>query len=265
MRSATVAASALAFAASAMAQVEGFAAMSAPTKGEDIAAGSTYSIEWEAGKYTGPVVISLLGGKTPETLVPGAQLAADVPITNNKFSWSVDCSLGTDDTYGIKIASASDESLFQYSFPFHIDNSGCGSEGGDTGSYPTSVISVSHTASHSGYPTAPPVYSTSCESSSIVVPTSSVVIPPVVNTTAPVYPTTAAPPVETTPIVSTPVEVPVSSSLITYVTSAPPATTESASATSAPTPSIVPVAGAGRNAAGSLAALIAIGAAAIAL
>lgn len=75
MRSATVAASALAFAASAMAQVEGFAAMSAPTKGEDIAAGSTYSIEWEAGKYTGPVVISLLGGKTPETLVPGAQLA----------------------------------------------------------------------------------------------------------------------------------------------------------------------------------------------
>lgn len=90
MRSVAAAASALAFAASAMAQVEGFAAMSAPAKDEKIAAGSTYSIQWDAGTYTGPVSISLLGGKTPGTLVPGAQLAGKI---NPLISFSHCCAL----------------------------------------------------------------------------------------------------------------------------------------------------------------------------
>lgn len=77
MRSVAVAASALAFAASAMAQVEGFAVMSSPAKDEKISAGSTYSIQWDAGKYSGPVVISLLGGESPETLQLGAQIACE--------------------------------------------------------------------------------------------------------------------------------------------------------------------------------------------
>lgn len=76
MRSTAVFASALAFAASALAQTAGFAVLTSPTQGEKVPSGKTFTIKWEAGKYTGPVTISLLGGDTPTTLIPGPVLAS---------------------------------------------------------------------------------------------------------------------------------------------------------------------------------------------
>lgn len=76
MRSSTVFASALAFAASAFAQTAGYAAMSSPTEGAELFSGKVFTIKWEAGKFTGPATISLLGGATPSTLVPGATLGS---------------------------------------------------------------------------------------------------------------------------------------------------------------------------------------------
>ena len=74
MRTATVAASALAFAASAFAQTAGFAVMSTPAKDEDVPAGSVYNIKWAAGTYTGLVDVILMAGKTPETLQLGDKI-----------------------------------------------------------------------------------------------------------------------------------------------------------------------------------------------
>jgi hypothetical protein len=79
MHSTTVVASALAFAASAMAQVEGFAVMTAPAKGEVVSAGETYQVVWSAGAYTGPVSLTLMGGATPETLELGDVIACKSP------------------------------------------------------------------------------------------------------------------------------------------------------------------------------------------
>lgn len=76
MRSSTVFASALAFAASAFAQTAGYAVMSSPAEGEKVSSGKTFTIKWDAGKFTGPATISLLGGETPSTLVPGATLGS---------------------------------------------------------------------------------------------------------------------------------------------------------------------------------------------
>lgn len=283
MHTVAVAASALAFAASAMAQVEGFAVMSAPAKDEKVAAGATYSIQWDAGTYTGPVAISLLGGKSPETLEAGAQLASSIPVTASTFDWKVDCTLGADETYGLKIASVADESLFQYSFPFHIDNSGCteggekgGDKGGNQGGYPTISVSLSGYPTHTPHaswssdwstsssvaPPPPPAASSSVApppppaSSSVAPPP-----PPAANTSAPVYPTTVAPPAETTPapVKTTPVPVAPTSSLITYTAS------EAPSATQPPAASAVPVAAAGKNTAGAFAAVVGIVAAVLAL
>lgn len=165
MRSVAVAVSSLAFAASVMAQVPGFAAMSAPAEGEVVPAGSTYTIRWGAGAYTGSVRITLLGGQTPETLEAGGDIASGVEITNESYNWAVDCTLGEMATYGIQITSEADPATFQYSFPFHIDNSNCGASGGAGSSssmpaeYPTSAPPVSSSMTSvttTAYPTSSP-------------------------------------------------------------------------------------------------------------
>ncbi|KAJ3568403.1 hypothetical protein NPX13_g6431 [Xylaria arbuscula] len=103
MRSSTVFASVLAFAASTLAQTAGYAVVSAPGDGETVPAGKTYTIQWSAGKYTGPATISLLGGETDTTLEVLGSLGS-VQVEKESFSWAVECSLGEDKTYGIKIA-----------------------------------------------------------------------------------------------------------------------------------------------------------------
>lgn len=52
-----------------------------------------------------------------------------VNVEKESFSWAVDCSLGEDKTYGIKIADeASKGATFQYSFPFEIKGPSVGTE-----------------------------------------------------------------------------------------------------------------------------------------
>ncbi|KAI1461914.1 Ser-Thr-rich glycosyl-phosphatidyl-inositol-anchored membrane family-domain-containing protein [Annulohypoxylon moriforme] len=180
MRSTTIFASALAFAASAFAQTAGYAVMSSPTEGTKVASGKAFTIKWDAGKYTGQATVSLLGGASPSTLTPGPVLTT-LDVTAGTYTWNVDCSLGTDKTYGIKIASVADASIFQYSFPFTIDGPSCGAEttsrsaSTTAGGYPTAGVSsssaVSSSSSAPGYPTAP-VSSSSAVSSAPSYPTS---------------------------------------------------------------------------------------------
>ncbi|RYP81288.1 hypothetical protein DL769_002017 [Monosporascus sp. CRB-8-3] len=253
MRSLAVVASSLAFAASVTAQVPGFAAMSAPAQDEVVPAGSTYTIKWGAGTYTGNVKISLLGGTTPETLVPSGEIASGVKITDESYNWAVDCALGEQDTYGIQITSEGDPSTFQYSFPFHIDNSKCGAGGEDGSSgkpaeYPTSAPPVSSSmtsVTETAYPTSSPPTSTQSETE-IPSATSSYVAVPTEQTTTQ-QPTTLQPITNTTLVTSASVTSP---------------STGSANATT----SVVPIAtaAAGRNAV-SLAAIGGIVAAVFAL
>ncbi|KAI0890485.1 Ser-Thr-rich glycosyl-phosphatidyl-inositol-anchored membrane family-domain-containing protein [Annulohypoxylon maeteangense] len=192
MRSTTVFASALAFAASAFAQTAGYAVMTSPAEGTKVASGKAFTIKWDAGKYTGQATVSLLGGATPSTLTPGPVLTT-VDVTAGTFTWDVDCSLGTDKTYGIKIASVADASIFQYSFPFSIEGPSCGTESTSrsasttAGGYPTAGSSSSSVVSSSksstaGYPTtsvsSAPSYPTATSVSSAVTnSTSSAVVP----------------------------------------------------------------------------------------
>ncbi|KAI8965265.1 Ser-Thr-rich glycosyl-phosphatidyl-inositol-anchored membrane family-domain-containing protein [Daldinia sp. FL1419] len=274
MRSTTVFASALAFAASAFAQTPGYAALSSPAEGQQVASGKTFTIKWDAGKYSGPATITLLGGETPTTLTPGPVIAT-VDVTEGSFAWNVDCSLGKEKTYGIKIASVQDAATFQYSFPFAIAGPSCSSGAGEypskgsssavpsssAGGYPTEGYPTQ------GYPTAPSsssaVVSSSSSSSSSSSKTSS----------APSYPTAPAPSssvvvsnttsasstnVPTYPTVvpsgnlSTTAQVPtyapttiITSSSYAAVTPVPSATTSG--------PATIPTAGASNVAAGSLA------------
>jgi hypothetical protein len=178
MHSTTIFASTLAFAASALAQVEGFAVMTAPARGEVVPAGETYTIVWSAGTYTGPVSVAILAGATPETLVLGEPIASGIDVAQGSYSWAVDCSLGEEATYGIKITSAGDESLFQYSFPFQIDNSACGadSESSAAPGYATSYSAYA-TSTPASYPASYPA-SSAAPSTVTSVPSNTTLIAP---------------------------------------------------------------------------------------
>lgn len=157
MRSATVFASVLALATSALAQeaTAGYAVVSAPGNGEIVPSGKTYTIQWSAGKFTGPATISLMGGNDPTTLMVLDPIAVKVDVENESYSWSVDCSLGEEKTYGIKIADvATQGETFQYSFPFEIKGPSCGSDDSTTSSSSSASASATHSAS--GYPTKKP-------------------------------------------------------------------------------------------------------------
>ncbi|KAI0483240.1 hypothetical protein GGR56DRAFT_671022 [Xylariaceae sp. FL0804] len=176
MRTSAVYASALAFAASAQAQVLGFASMTNPTDNEVVAAGTTLPIVWQNTKYSGDVTIELLGGKTPNTLVVLETLAT-VPITDKEYDWATSCSDAKYATYGIKITSVGDSSLFQYSFPFSLkacesastsSSSSSSSSSTTEVSYPTTVASSGAVATSSAAATTSVavVYTTSCPASS---------------------------------------------------------------------------------------------------
>ncbi|RYP56298.1 hypothetical protein DL770_010843 [Monosporascus sp. CRB-9-2] len=277
MRSVAVVASSLAFAASVTAQVAGFAAMSAPAEGEVIPAGSTYTIQWGAGGYTGSVRITLLGGQTPETLVPGGDIASGVQITDESYNWAVDCTLGEQATYGIQITSEADPSTFQYSFPFHIDNSKCGAGGGEGGSskpaeYPTSappVPSSMTSVTKTAYPTISPPKPTQSEteyepeipsatSSYEAVPTEQ----PTTQQPTTQQPTTQQPTTQQPTTQQPTTQQPTNSTTLVTSASVTSASTETASATASVLP--IATAAAGRKAV-SLAAIGGIVAAAFAL
>ncbi|KAI1277472.1 Ser-Thr-rich glycosyl-phosphatidyl-inositol-anchored membrane family-domain-containing protein [Xylaria sp. FL0933] len=179
MRSSTIIASVLAFAASALAQdaTPGYAVVSAPGQGEVVPAGKTFTIKWSAGKFSGPATISLLAGATPQTLQVTDAIANDVEVKTGSFSWKVDCSLGEDKTYGLKIADkASGGATFQYSFPFEIKGPSCDST--------TSTSSVSASASETGYVTIS-LSATTLSATTSGYPTTSITA----STSASAYPT----------------------------------------------------------------------------
>ncbi|RYP24823.1 hypothetical protein DL765_000369 [Monosporascus sp. GIB2] len=270
MRSVAVVASSLAFVASVTAQVPGFAAMSAPAEGEQVPAGSTYTIKWEAGQYTGNVKISLLGGATPETLEVDGVIASSVRITDESYNWNVDCKLGEKATYGIQITDEADPATFQYSFPFHIDNSKCGASGGESSSskpaeYPTSAPPVSSSVisvTTTGYPTSSPPKPTESvteDESEIPSATSSYEAVPTEQPTTQSATQSATQQPTTQPPTT---QLPTASTTLVTSASVTSASTESASATTSSEP--IATAAAGRNAV-SLAAIGGIVAAVFAL
>ncbi|KAI1100482.1 Ser-Thr-rich glycosyl-phosphatidyl-inositol-anchored membrane family-domain-containing protein [Jackrogersella minutella] len=283
MHSTAIFASALAFAASAVAQTAGYAAMSSPAESSKIPSGKPFTIKWAAGTYTGQATISLLGGASPSTLSPGPVLTT-IDVTAGSYTWDVDCSLGKDATYGIKIASVADAATFQYSFPFVIEGPSCGASSSASGS---ATVSAKTASEEGGYPTLP-ASSSSVATSSTKEP-SYPAYPTTVISTTPTYPTatsvssainstTSAVPssyVVSSPVPSYVVSTATHSGNLSYSASVPGYPTTVVTSTSALTtggsypttsaPPTIPTAGASSNAAGSLALIGGLAFAALAL
>ncbi|KAI1352994.1 Ser-Thr-rich glycosyl-phosphatidyl-inositol-anchored membrane family-domain-containing protein [Xylaria sp. FL0043] len=265
MRSSTVIASVLAFAASALAQdaTPGYAVVSAPGQGEIVPAGKTFTIKWSAGKFSGPATISLLAGATPQTLQVTDAIANDVEVKTGSFSWKVDCSLGEDKTYGLKIADqASGGATFQYSFPFEIKGPSCDSTTSTSSvsasASETGYVAISLSATTSGYPTTSITASTSASayptkgSNSTTSATVSYTTSSYSNSTMTTVKssTKATSTASTLTTYSTPVVIVTETSAATGSASSTPATSTTAS-------SPVPTAGAARAGAGLALGLIA--------
>jgi hypothetical protein len=65
----------LAAAASVVAQTPGFDAITAPTPGQVLKAGSSFKIQWEPNKVAGTITITLIQGAASNLLEKGPVLA----------------------------------------------------------------------------------------------------------------------------------------------------------------------------------------------
>ena len=81
MRFTSAIVAAFALATSVLAQTEGFAAITAPTRDEDVEAGSEYEIEWQPGNTPESAIftITLLQGADPGKLDLGNVIAGKLP------------------------------------------------------------------------------------------------------------------------------------------------------------------------------------------
>ncbi|PKS10578.1 hypothetical protein jhhlp_002332 [Lomentospora prolificans] len=135
------AAALLAFVSTALAQTANFDVIRAPTEDEIVPAGKTYTITWDAAPATyddQTVTIVLLGGSSPGSLVPADEpVAAGIVNSLGSYEWAVASDLGKDAVYGLRIQLDSDDTVFQYSFPFHIEASDDG--GNSTTTAPSST------------------------------------------------------------------------------------------------------------------------------
>ncbi|ROV92252.1 hypothetical protein VPNG_09681 [Cytospora leucostoma] len=121
MRVTISAATLLAWVSTVVAQTSGFDAVLTPTKDEVLTAGSTYTITWDySATYSSSISIQLLEGETSTTLQLGDVIGSFVDNSQGSYSWTIDSSLGSDATYGLKIIYNADPSIFQYSNPFQI-------------------------------------------------------------------------------------------------------------------------------------------------
>lgn len=210
----------LAFAASTLAQTADFDPIYSPKQDETIAAGSTYTITWDApAKYAdGTISISLIGGPTQPTQQQIANIASGVKNSAKTYTWTVDAALGTEKVYGLVFKLESNPKIFQYSNPFHIKASENKPTGSGTltltKSHGTKTIILSTTSTPSSTTVAP---TTTATSSSTVIETTSSIKTKHYNTTisattlvkstssesAPtiVVPTTSSPATTTTPVV----------------------------------------------------------------
>ncbi|KAF5987399.1 ser-thr gpi-anchored family protein, partial [Fusarium bulbicola] len=113
----------MAFAAKALAQVADFDPVLTPTNWEEVSAGKTLEITWQAKpKYSGEKIsISLIGGATQNTQVPIKTIATGIDNDAASYSWAIDSTLGTENVYGLVLKLESNPEVFQYSFPFKIE------------------------------------------------------------------------------------------------------------------------------------------------
>ncbi|KAL7790986.1 Ser-Thr-rich glycosyl-phosphatidyl-inositol-anchored membrane family domain-containing protein [Trichoderma ceciliae] len=112
----------LALVSSAFAQTADFDPITVPTPNELVTAGAPFTVEWTApAKYAADTItIELIGGPTQATQAVLATIATGVQNSAEKFTWSVDSSLGAAAFYGLIFRLESNPSIFQYSNPFHI-------------------------------------------------------------------------------------------------------------------------------------------------
>jgi hypothetical protein len=131
-----------AFAATVMAQTEGFDSVTQPEPNAKLPAGETFEVVWSAPKdyAEGTVSLHLIGGETQDTQQPLADIAAGIPNSAEKYSWAVDAALGDAKFYGLVIKYESNPDIFQYSNPFHIVKA----EGADSAADQTTTISKSY-------------------------------------------------------------------------------------------------------------------------
>lgn len=124
----------LAMATAAVAQTADFDPIFRPATGDDVVAGSAFTVTWEApAKYAdASISIHLIGGASQGTLQPVADIASGVQNSAETFSWTVGADLGTAAVYGLVFKLESDPSVFQYSQPFAIKPSS--NEGSEEGS-----------------------------------------------------------------------------------------------------------------------------------
>lgn len=209
------AATLLALVSAVSAQTAGFDAITKPTKDEAVAACSTYTVTWDyTTAYPGTVSIQLLEGASPTTLQLGAVIASGVDNSAGQYSWAVDCSLGADATYGLKITWDSDSTgaTFQYSNPFQITKSSTSSSSSSTAVAATTAPTTSSAAVNQNEVPESTLYSTefvtitSCAATVTDCPARSTVVSstvkPIVSTSALTSPTGGA---ATTPAASVPV------------------------------------------------------------
>ncbi|KAI0148446.1 hypothetical protein GGR57DRAFT_475464 [Xylariaceae sp. FL1272] len=124
-----------------------------PRENETIVAGSSYIIEWDQREQVGPATLYLLGGDDAASLRVVSTIAK-VHLEDQELRyWEVDCELGTDKAYVIKIASDLDNGkTYGVSPVFHLCGPTCHAS---FGIYPT-PSSPAVPSSYSAKPTCTP-------------------------------------------------------------------------------------------------------------
>ncbi|ROW11482.1 hypothetical protein VMCG_01570 [Cytospora schulzeri] len=257
MQFTTSAAAFLALISHVLAQTSGFDAITKPTSGEVLAAGSTFQVVWDYdSQYAGTVSITLLEGKTATTLELGDTVASGIDNSAGSYTWTVGSDLGDAATYGLKISLDSDPSTFQYSFPFKIEAS---DEGSSSSSAAAASIPASSPLSSSS--SAAPASSTISPASSPSAPSSAAPTAAETSASEPAVTTEDKSATATTTTVASPTgadKTTAAKTTLTSVASATPTGSGSGSSTGSGTsssPSAYVTAGAGKVVAGTFAAM----------
>ncbi|RDW74001.1 hypothetical protein BP5796_07443 [Coleophoma crateriformis] len=172
MRYSFLSAAVAALASFASAQTAGFDAISKPTSGQILTAGSPFQIVW-APTAEGTITITLLQGATASTLQLGQTVVANIDNSAGAYVWDVPTSVAGYATYGFQITLDSDPKTLQYSFPFQITGGSSSSSSSSATGSVTSTTTVHLTAAITSSAT---VTATSSSVSAIVTPAANVTL-----------------------------------------------------------------------------------------
>ncbi|KAL1891779.1 hypothetical protein Cpir12675_004820 [Ceratocystis pirilliformis] len=111
-----------ALAGNAIAQIDGFNPITAPTRDEVLTAGSNCVIQWspDATYNADTITIQLMAGTSNTTLDVTDAVASSISSSAGKYDWVIPSTLKQANTYGFKLVLDKDNSIFQYSNPFSI-------------------------------------------------------------------------------------------------------------------------------------------------